>query len=895
MRGYRRKRYYATPDRILVHLSSESDAPPARLRWLTQEGIAEATRSGRSTVTKWLDRMAKEGLVLGQRSRVPGFRVRKTTYRLAANGWKGIDRLRERLRSDLVELRTPDLGLLLVRVADVPRLFPDSVGLTAAVSCVSRGLLDVRQASEGPAPATSYKIRYATLRTPRRVFGRTEELKAIDAWLASRSPALVVTGLAGIGKTALVGSWILQQKERAHVFWYDLQPETTPYSILADLGSFLRGLGGKGLSALMTEAAPMRLGVATRLLERDLNAFPIVIVFDGVERSASTTQRFIAEAFVRGLTRTKARTILVGRHMPNSMFRSLDAGDRRLTFIRLGALDLESAVAVLRAGGLQSDRSTLERFAETARRHPLLLNLMSRSGGAAGSVGGYLREEIWGNLSSAERTTLEAASVFRSAARPSVLRNIAGVTPQALEALLGKNILEATVSGRLSIHDVVRDFVRDRASPKRLVSRHRQAARLFLQRQEPESKLEGFYHLAHAGLVREAANLLEKEGPGILDNVSTQEIASLIQTIRLEGMDPSAACVFVELLADNLRTAAHLSPALQEYRYATELARLAGRPEVAARVSRKMALVERCRGKPERARGYLDRAERSLDGSPNLAERAEILRERALLEQAEGNLEAAADCLNEAIDLATEASDAPALARSLFALGTIETLRGHTERGLGYKLEGLRIAERTGNLAETARGLIAVGTSHAAMLRFAPALEFYDRGLRLARLLGGVRLIAFGSMNRSGALLDMGRYDEAAPALAEARELFEILEETENLALLSVYQGQLEMGRGRWTRAKALWTDALEHLRTEGEPSDLARSLKEIGTFYANHGDFDSSVRFLAEARDIASRIGNAALAAEIEARLSTAVETETVTDRSLTRTTASSGPSAGP
>ena len=870
MRGYRRKRYYPTPDRILVHLFSESDGPPTRLRLLTQEGIAEATRSGRSTVTKWLDRMTNEGLVTGQRSRVPGFRVRKTTYRLTTNGWKRLDRLRERLRSDLVEVQTPGLGTLLVRIADVPRFFPDSLGLTAAVSLVSQGRLEIGRAAESASATRGFRIRYATLRTPEHLFGRTEELNVLDAWLASRSQGLAVTGLAGIGKTALVSSWILQHKDRSHVFWYDLHAQTTPHSILADLGSFLRGLGARGLSAFMTDPRPMRLSVATRILERDLNAFPIVIVFDGVERSAAPTLRFVADTFVRSIAKTKARTILVARHLPNSMFRSLDGVDRRLAFFRLGALDLESAVSLLRAGGLQADRSTLERFAETARRHPLLLNLMSRSGRAAGTVGRYLREEIWENLSSSERTAVEAASAFRSAVPDSVLRSMDGVTPQGIEALLARNLLETTVTGRLSIHEVVRDFVRAHASPKKLQLLHHRAANSFLRRQEPEHRLEGFYHLVQAGRAREAAELLEKESAAILDNVPTEETASFIQTDQLAGMDPAVACVFAEVLADSLRTAAHLSPALQEYRYALDLAKKAGRVDKAARLHRKMALVERCRGHLERAVAHLENAAQSLAESPNLAEHAEVLRERAIVAQAQGNLAEAADYLNEAIDMATEASEAPSLARSLSVLGTVEAQRGHVERGLGYKLEGLRIAERTGNLTETARGLIAVGTSHAEMRQFPLALEFYDRGLRLARLLGNVRLIAFGSMNRAGALLDMERYEEAAPALTEALALFEILEERESLALLLVDQGQLEMGRGHWTRAKALWEDALTRLREGGEPNDLARSLKYIGKFYAKHGEIERSVRYIAEAREIASRIGNIALAAELEASLST-------------------------
>src|SRR5256886_9800891 len=102
-----------------------------------------------------------------------------------------------------------------------------------------------------------------------------------------------------------------------------------------------------------------------------------------------------------------------------------------------------------------------------------------------------------------------------------------------------------------------------------------------------------------------------------------------------------------------------------------------------------------------------------------------------LLEQAKGDLAQAASHMNESVDLATEVSEPGALARSLTALGTIEARRGNAERGLEFKVEGLRVAERGGNLTETPRAPIAAGVSMHALARPDQALTYNDPPLQI--------------------------------------------------------------------------------------------------------------------------------------------------------------------
>src|SRR5256712_3335258 len=225
-RGYRRKRFYSTPKRILAHLSSTSAHEPGTLSVLTQEGIAAATHSGRTTVTKWLTRMESTGLVAGERAHVPGPRVRKTVYRLSHVGWVQAMKLRTRLQGDIIEVLAPGLDPTPMRVAEIPDIFPGFVNLTAAVSLVRRGRLDFTKlhgiGSGGVAPL----LWGDTLRRLGRGFGRTEEFMGLDAWALSPSSLLLVTGIAGIGNSSLVARSLMRHRPRPLTYCFENHDST---------------------------------------------------------------------------------------------------------------------------------------------------------------------------------------------------------------------------------------------------------------------------------------------------------------------------------------------------------------------------------------------------------------------------------------------------------------------------------------------------------------------------------------------------------------------------------------------------------------------------------------------------------------------------------------------
>src|SRR5437870_82045 len=246
-RGYRRKRFYSTPIRVLTHLASTSAHEPGTLSALTQEGIAAATHSGRTTATKWLARMESTGLIAGERAHVPGHRVRKTVYRLTHEGWVEATKLRTRLQGDIVEVLAPGLDPTPMRVAEIPEIFPAYVNLTAAVSLVRGGRLDFTRLHGIGSGAVPPVLWGDTLRRLGRMFGRSHEQQALDTWVASRVGMLIVTGIAGIGKSTVVASWLVRQRPRPYIYWFEIHEGTTSSTFLRDLAAFLARLGKRGL------------------------------------------------------------------------------------------------------------------------------------------------------------------------------------------------------------------------------------------------------------------------------------------------------------------------------------------------------------------------------------------------------------------------------------------------------------------------------------------------------------------------------------------------------------------------------------------------------------------------------------------------------------------------
>ncbi|OGS48831.1 MAG: hypothetical protein A3K68_05265 [Euryarchaeota archaeon RBG_16_68_13] len=864
-RRYRRKRYYSTAQRILVHLATAEGSPRDETGNLTQEGIAATTLSARPTITKWLRVLERRGWVVRERARVPSCPLPRYVYRLQPAGRREAARIRERLASETVEVVAPAFGPVLLRVADIPALGSPPVDLTTVVSLVREGRVDLAHRPPG-AERAGPLVWGESLRRVDRLYGREAELAVIDDWYASSSRVLLVTGLPGIGKSAVVAGWIQERRPPAHVFGFQVRRSSTPAAFLAELGDFLAALGRRSLAGYLSQGEPVDRALVGRLLSRDLARLRCLIVVESAEQASRDLLRFLRPLLVDLIPATRGKLVVVSRRATAWPASSSPEG-LEARVLRLEGLGPKASIALLRSKGLGADEGTLDALVASTRGHPLLLHVVAQTGSAKAFVARRLFDtELWRIIGRQERRALEAASVLRRPAPARVLQAASGVRSVVIAGLAAKNLLEQTRAGGYVVHDLVRDVVIGRMTEREIQERHERVARVLLREGDVRDRWEGVYHLLAAGRSGETAAFLASEGAPLLDSVAAGEIGSLIRGMSLDGLDPASACTFSEILGDSLRIQGHLEPARFQYSHAMRRAETQGDRARVPRLLRKIASIERWQNRYPRALGHLVEARARLSELRDAQEQTEVLREMALVEEAIGEPGKAAGHLNEAIDLATEAADWSALCHALLALGNLEVQRGHRTPGLELCLEGLRIAERSGNGTQIARAHIVVGTALAEIGRLPESLEHYQQGHALSSRLGNLRLTAYAALNRTASLLNMERFEEAGQSLREAQASFGILEEKDTLGLLKTYEGQLEMGRGRWTRAIRAWEEGLVALREFGKPSDVAFVLKEVAGFCANHGDRERARMLIHEAKELAGAFGNMALISEVDA-----------------------------
>jgi len=191
---------------------------------------------------------------------------------------------------------------------------------------------------------STYHVRAPKTRT---VHGRSDERALLDAWYEGREPTLVVSGIAGCGKTTLVSHWLnlrLDDEPNLRVMYYPCQPWDTaigiatsilhrlgieskgslswdPYSILESLpmspsGKFDIDMYRRRLTAYLTDPEKLREKVFEKLEEKSETPPYILLVLDDVhnveidsrtalsfyDRRDVHTRGLVSEIPLRGLT-----------------------------------------------------------------------------------------------------------------------------------------------------------------------------------------------------------------------------------------------------------------------------------------------------------------------------------------------------------------------------------------------------------------------------------------------------------------------------------------------------------------------------------------------------------------------------------------------------------------
>ncbi len=354
-----------------------------------------------------------------------------------------------------------------------------------------------------------------TVPTVPHFIGRAAELAAYHAQL-ERDRFLIITGLAGMGKTTL-GAKLAREMAATpdQIFWFtfDSIEKSTTEALYWALATFLDNRGEPSLAKYLRgeigAQKPLERMAKLNLLLAALSTGHYVLCFDDVQIAQDVPDiayffKLIRQRFVELKQPLPATFILMGRSVPPDM--------EYLVAQSLRGLTADELIPFLVDRNVVLPRELVQQLWQHTEGNPKLLelsasNLAGLSAEAAatfiatlvrrGDIRDYLMRNIYATLTPDEQTVMGALAVFPGPiARDGVEELLAeeqiSRVAQHLDALVNKHVLTLDENDQIDCHDLVREYCYHILTRRDRDRFHQGAAQYF--EQEQNWLAAGYHH-----------------------------------------------------------------------------------------------------------------------------------------------------------------------------------------------------------------------------------------------------------------------------------------------------------------------------------------------------------------------------------------------------------------
>ncbi|MDD2717900.1 MAG: NB-ARC domain-containing protein, partial [Candidatus Wallbacteria bacterium] len=130
----------------------------------------------------------------------------------------------------------------------------------------------------------------------------------------------------------------------------------------------------------------------------------------------------------------------------------------------------------------------------------------------------FLLEELWTRLDEPAQEILKTLSLLRIPSNPEFLSNLAQDGIPALEKLIDCYFIESDQTGKLLLHDLLREHICGKMGKTEQKKRHHSIAMTFSSKNDPEilELREAYYHFHESGEIRQAVDTILRLGRQIL-------------------------------------------------------------------------------------------------------------------------------------------------------------------------------------------------------------------------------------------------------------------------------------------------------------------------------------------------------------------------------------------
>jgi tetratricopeptide (TPR) repeat protein/CHAT domain-containing protein len=710
-------------------------------------------------------------------------------------------------------------------------------------------------------------------------YGRRREYRKIrNGLLRQDQRAVVIHGIGGIGKTALLTHAINRLRPRfKDVMSFDCRRASlAPETILLELHRYFAMQGMPQLQSLIGQNVPPQT-VADEIA-RMLTQWPLLIVFDNFE-SQLDEKREIANEDLRVFLTTLVRVTATGSRFLFTTRYLFDLDGERLGNLQelpLGDLSRPEALMLMQKlpnlaqAALRFKDATMEKFG----RHPkgiVLLNDYCRHQPLdqalqdASSLESELREFLaielsYWRLSDPARELLNRLAAFRKSvpceAAEWVMReesdgakNLNQLIAELTDWGLLTPIKETGEFQSLAVHSLVRDFCREKQVGDSWRSKLRDAAAFYIK-------------LTEQG---------EKTPAAVWDEMEAFELM-----MESEDFETSATIlVTAHPMLARCATAGYV-----EKQYRSLLDKTA--PPVTAKVRHGLGICLQYQSKYDEAMAQF---RQSLQIKQRLEDRsgaAASIHQIGNLHMLRGEYDDALKMFEQSREIDEALDNRPGLAISLQQLGTIHYVRNEYEAALKDYQQSLKIKEELGNREGMATTLHQIGMVHEDCGDYQNALKEYERSLRIKQALDDRAGIAKTLHQIGNIYYFSSKYEAALESYRRSLKIKEDLNDRPGLAKSLIQIGNLYYLRSEYKAALEEFQRALKVSEEIGDRAGAANALQNIATIHRSRNEFDQAIKQYHRLLKIEKELGNRAAIAKLLNSLGTINEYRSNYDKAI-------------
>jgi tetratricopeptide (TPR) repeat protein/CHAT domain-containing protein len=244
----------------------------------------------------------------------------------------------------------------------------------------------------------------------------------------------------------------------------------------------------------------------------------------------------------------------------------------------------------------------------------------------------------------------------------------------------------------------------------------------------------------------------------------------------------------------------------------------------------------------------LHQYEKSLKIKEELGNRAGVaksLHEIGMIHQHRGNYPAALEQYEKSLKILEELGDRANMASSLHQIGTIHQHRGDYTAALEQYEKSLKILEELGDRANMASSLHQIGTIHQHRGDYPAALEQYEKSLKIREELGDRAGVA-QSLHQIGMIHQArGDYPAALEQYEKSLKIFEELGDRANMANSLHQIGMIHQARGDYPAALEQYEKSLKIEEELGNRDGVARSHAQLGKLFTETKKYQEAFEHL--------------------------------------------------